>query len=47
MGSQITCHFTNIGKEVLLFDLISKELNEKEFAKELLLDNTYIYEIAL
>lgn len=30
MGSQIACHFANIGAEVLLLDIVPKELNEKE-----------------
>lgn len=32
MGSQIACHFANIGVEVLLLDIVPKELNEKEKA---------------
>ena len=30
MGSQIACHFANIGLEVLLLDIVPKELTEKE-----------------
>lgn len=30
MGSRIACHFANIGLEVLLLDIVPKELNEKE-----------------
>lgn len=30
MGSGIACHFANIGAEVLLLDIVPKELNEKE-----------------
>ncbi len=30
MGSGIACHFANIGVEVLLLDIVPKELNEKE-----------------
>lgn len=30
MGSRIACHFANIGVEVLLLDIVPKELNEKE-----------------
>ncbi len=30
MGSQIAAHFANIGVEVLLLDIVPKELNEKE-----------------
>lgn len=33
MGSQIACHFANIGVEVLLLDIVPNELNEKEKAK--------------
>ena len=30
MGSRIACHFANIGVEVLLLDIVPKELNDKE-----------------
>lgn len=30
MGSGIACHFANIGVEVLLLDIVPKELNEAE-----------------
>jgi len=30
MGSRIACHFANIGIQVLLLDIVPKELNEKE-----------------
>ncbi|MBL4708539.1 MAG: 3-hydroxyacyl-CoA dehydrogenase/enoyl-CoA hydratase family protein [Flavobacteriales bacterium] len=33
MGSRIACHFANIGLEVLLLDIVPRELNEKEKAK--------------
>src|SRR5690242_11130572 len=33
MGSRIACHFANIGVEVLLLDIVPKELNEAEKAK--------------
>ncbi len=33
MGSRIACHFANIGCEVLLLDIVPRELNEKEKAK--------------
>lgn len=33
MGSGIACHFANIGVEVLLLDIVPRELNEKEAAK--------------
>ncbi len=39
MGSRIACHFANIGAEVLLLDMVPKELTEEEKAKGLTLDN--------
>lgn len=39
MGSQIACHFANIGVEVLLLDIVPKELNDKEKKKGLDLSN--------
>ncbi len=33
MGSRIACHFANIGCEVLLLDIVPKELNDLEKAK--------------
>jgi 3-hydroxyacyl-CoA dehydrogenase len=39
MGSGIACHFANIGVEVLLLDIVPGELNDKEKAKGLTLDN--------
>ena len=33
MGSRIACHFANIGVQVLLLDIVPRELNEKEKAK--------------
>ena len=33
MGSGIACHFANIGVEVLLLDIVPRELNEVEKAK--------------
>ncbi|WP_420602174.1 3-hydroxyacyl-CoA dehydrogenase/enoyl-CoA hydratase family protein [Flagellimonas sp.] len=39
MGSGIACHFANIGVEVLLLDIVPRELNDKEKAKGLTLDN--------
>ena len=33
MGSRIACHFANIGCDVLLLDIVPRELNEKEKAK--------------
>jgi len=35
MGSRIACHFANIGVQVLLLDIVPKELNEKEKKKGL------------
>ncbi|MCJ7465167.1 MAG: 3-hydroxyacyl-CoA dehydrogenase/enoyl-CoA hydratase family protein [Maribacter sp.] len=39
MGSGIACHFANIGVEVLLLDIVPRELNEKEKAKGLTLQD--------
>jgi len=39
MGSGIACHFANIGVEVLLLDIVPKELNDKEKAKGLTLED--------
>jgi 3-hydroxyacyl-CoA dehydrogenase len=33
MGSRIACHFANIGVQVLLLDIVPRELNDKEKAK--------------
>mgnify|MGYP003406057629 CR=1 FL=1 len=33
MGSRIACHFANIGVEVLLLDMVPKELTAEEQAK--------------
>jgi 3-hydroxyacyl-CoA dehydrogenase len=38
MGSRIACHFANIGCEVILLDIIPKELNDAEKAKGQTLD---------
>ncbi len=35
MGSRIACHFANIGVEVLLLDIVPKELNDIEKAKNI------------
>jgi len=37
MGSRIACHFANIGVQVLLLDIVPREPNEKEQAKNLTL----------
>ncbi len=39
MGSAIACHFANIGCEVLLLDIVPKELTEEEKAKGLTLSD--------
>lgn len=39
MGSRIACHFANIGLEVLLLDIVPKELAPEEQAKGLSLDD--------
>ncbi|RVT77430.1 3-hydroxyacyl-CoA dehydrogenase/enoyl-CoA hydratase family protein [Flavobacterium sufflavum] len=39
MGSGIACHFANIGVEVLLLDIVPKELTEAESKKGLTLDS--------
>ena len=39
MGSGIACHFANIGVEVLLLDIVPRELTETEVKKGLTLDS--------
>lgn len=39
MGSRIACHFANIGVNVLLLDIVPKELSDAEKAKGLTEDN--------
>ncbi len=39
MGSRIACHFANIGCEVLLLDIVPRELNEEEQKKGLTTDS--------
>lgn len=39
MGSRIACHFANIGVQVLLLDIVPKELSAQESAKGLTLEN--------
>lgn len=39
MGSRIACHFANIGVEVLLLDIVPRELTEEEKKKGLTLDD--------
>ena len=38
MGSRIACHFANIGAEVLLLDIVPRELLPAEEAKGLTLE---------
>lgn len=42
MGSRIACHFANIGVEVLLLDIVPKELLPVEKAKGLTLESTVV-----
>ena len=42
MGSGIACHFANIGVEVLLLDIVPRELNDKEKSKGLTLDDKLV-----
>ncbi len=42
MGSGIACHFANIGAEVLLLDIVPRELNEAEKKKNLSLNDTVV-----
>lgn len=42
MGSGIACHFANIGVEVLLLDIVPRELNDKEQAKGLTLNDSVV-----
>jgi 3-hydroxyacyl-CoA dehydrogenase len=42
MGSGIACHFANIGVDVLLLDIIPRELNAKEQAKGLTLEDKVV-----
>ncbi|WP_179345699.1 3-hydroxyacyl-CoA dehydrogenase/enoyl-CoA hydratase family protein [Winogradskyella ursingii] len=39
MGSGIACHFANIGVDVLLLDIVPRELNEKEKSRGLTLED--------
>lgn len=39
MGSGIACHFANIGVDVLLLDIVPRELNDSEKAKGLTLEH--------
>ncbi len=42
MGSGIACHFANIGVEVLLLDIVPRELNDKEKAAGLTLEDKVV-----
>jgi 3-hydroxyacyl-CoA dehydrogenase len=42
MGSGIACHFANIGIEVLLLDIVPKELTDNESKKGLTLDDKIV-----
>ena len=42
MGSGIACHFANIGVEVLLLDIVPRELDDKEKAKGLTLKDKVV-----
>ena len=42
MGSGIACHFANIGVEVLLLDIIPRELNDIEIKKGLTLESKIV-----
>ena len=42
MGSGIACHFANIGCEVLLLDIVPRELTDKEKANDLSLEDKVV-----
>ena len=42
MGSGIACHFANIGVDVLLLDIVPRELNDKEKSKGLTLEDKVV-----
>lgn len=42
MGSRIACHFANIGCEVLLLDIVPRELTPEEQAKQLTLESKHV-----
>jgi len=42
MGSRIACHFANIGVQVLLMDIVPQEIDEKEKAKGLTLQDKQV-----
>ena len=42
MGSRIACHFANVGCEVVLLDIVPRELTDAEQAKGLTLENKQV-----
>jgi 3-hydroxyacyl-CoA dehydrogenase len=42
MGSRIACHFANIGVEVLLLDIVPRELNDAEKTRGLTLEDAQV-----
>ena len=42
MGSRIACHFANIGAEVLLLDIVPRDLNDREKANGLTLEDRVV-----
>jgi len=42
MGSGIACHFANIGVDVLLLDIVPRELNDREKSKGLTLEDKVV-----
>ena len=42
MGSRIACHFANIGVEVLLLDIVPKEISKKEESKGLSIESKHV-----
>jgi len=42
MGSRIACHFANIGVQVLLLDIVPKEINDAEKSKGLTLEHKQV-----
>lgn len=42
MGSRIACHLANVGIEVLLLDVVPKEVNAQEAAKGLTLESPFV-----
>jgi 3-hydroxyacyl-CoA dehydrogenase len=42
MGSRIACHFANIGVQVILLDIVPRELNKKEVTRGLTVDSSQV-----